>query len=313
MPYDLGSTIVPMEPRPVAEPFDDPSFIYQVKWDGVRMLAFVGPHGVRLQNRRLRDRTQHYPELAALGRLCRGPAILDGEVIVLHGGKPSFPRVLRRDLARPDQAARLMHRLPITYMVFDLLLAGDADLSRQPLGFRQETLRAWLRPADGIELVEDFSAGRSLFAAVKEQGLEGIVAKRLASPYVEGKKTSYWLKIKYRRRIHCAVGGCTYKEGHFSALLLGLFHPDGGFVYVGRAGSGLTGEQVRQLDRYFRANATADAPFASPPRLYGVEVVWSRPELVCVVEYQEWTEEFGLRAPVVVGFSDRPATECVLE
>lgn len=313
MPYDLSSTIVPMEPRPAAEPFDDPAYVYQVKWDGVRMLAFVGPQGVRLQNRRLRDRTRHYPELTALARLCRGPAILDGEVIVLHGGKPSFPRVLRRDLAGPDQAARLMDRLPITYMVFDLLLAGDADLSGAPLAARQERLREWLRPADGIELVEDFSAGRALFAAVKEQGLEGIVAKRRASPYVEGKKTSYWLKIKYRRRIHCAVGGCTYKEGHFSALLLGLYHPDGRLVYVGRAGSGLTGEQARQLDRYFRANATAGAPFASPPRLYGVEVVWCRPELVCVVEYQEWTEELGLRAPVVVGFSDRPAAECVLE
>jgi ATP-dependent DNA ligase len=130
---------------------------------------------------------------------------------------------------------------------------------------------------------------------------------------VEGKKSTHWLKIKYRRRISCAVGGCTLKEGHLSALLLGLYSADGRFAYIGRAGSGLSGEQIRQLEQYFRNGSIEPSPFQPAPRIYGVKTVWCRPELVCVVEYQEWTEDLGLRAPVISGFSDRPAGDCVFE
>lgn len=301
-----------MEPRSAAEPPDDPAYVYQVKWDGVRMLAFVAPDRVRLQNRRLHERTQHYPELQALAELCRGPAILDGEVVALHEGKPSFARVLQRDLTtHPERAGGLMRRIPVDYMVFDILLTGTEDIGRRPLHERQERLRDWLRPAAGVSLVEDFSAGRALFDAVRAEELEGIVAKRSDSPYVEGKRTSHWLKIKYRRRLHCAIGGCTFKEGRLSALLLGLYAADGQFIYVGRAGSGLNSEQARVLAQYFREHATATPPFRPAPRIYGVTSVWSRPELVCVVEYQEWTDDLSLRAPVIVGFSDRPVAECV--
>lgn len=313
MTYGLRSTIVPMEPRPAPAPFDDPDYIHQVKWDGVRMLAFVSRAGVRLQNRRLHDRTQHYPELQVLARLCRGPAILDGEVIVLHDGKPSFARVLQRDLTRSERATALARRLPVSYMVFDMLVADGEDISGEPLTVRQERLNGALATDGQIGLVESFTAGQALFAAVRANGLEGIVAKRVGSPYVEGKKSAHWLKIKYRRRIDCVVCGCTYREGHLSALLLGLYLSDGRLVYVGRAGSGLNGEALRELDRYFCAHAVDRAPFSPAPRIYGVRVVWSPPELVCTVEFQEWTEQLGLRAPVIVGFSSRPATDCVLE
>jgi bifunctional non-homologous end joining protein LigD len=301
-----------MQPLPSARPPVGSGWCHQVKWDGVRMLAFVGADGVRLQNRRLRDRTAHYPELQALRALCRTTAILDGEVICLRDGKPSFPAILRRDLARPERAAALASGLPIHYMVFDIILAGSADLSRQQLADRQRQLSEVLTPSENVVIVEDYPDGELLFAAVAAKELEGIVSKRRDSSYHEGKQVPHWLKTKCRRRIDCVIGGAAYREQRLAALLLGLYISDGRLLYVGRAGSGLTDEQLGLLNRYFRAAGDVPSPFTPPPRLSGVRTVWCRPEMTAVIEYQEWTEQLGLRAPVVAGFGSRPPHECLL-
>lgn len=312
---------VPMEPKPCPAPFDSPEHLFQVKWDGVRCLALVEAGKVRLWSRRLRERTGQYPELAALAAQVRAArAVLDGELIALSGGKPSFFRILEREMAgAPGAAQRLAGRVPATFMVFDLLELGGRELYSLPLSRRQQLLHEAVQPGGAVQVVESFPAiGRRVFQAVQAQDLEGIVAKKADSPYVPGARLSHWLKVKVRRRMLCAVGGYTHVEGHVRALLVGAY-AGSRLRYLGRVGSGLTHGHERMIKEHLAPSAAC--PFDPLPRLAGSlwaravspsQVTWVQVRLTVWVDYMEVTEDGRLRAPVIAGFSDQPPAAAVL-
>lgn len=303
-----------MEPRPYPYPPADKKYAFQVKWDGVRLLAYVTRNGVRLQNRHLKDKTAQYPELANLGSfLFRREAILDGELVVLtKEGKPSFARIIRRDNAtEPALIKHLSRVIPVSYVLFDILYLDQQDLRSLPWHKRQEILYQVVRPHEHLHLAENFTDGVALFTATRELQLEGIVAKDKGSPYISGKKSSLWLKIKHRRSLTALVGGYTVKGNNLSSLLLGVYS-EGRLRYIGRAGSGLGEEERRLLETSLPQLAVPFSPFMNPPRLKGLKVVWVKPILSVLIEFSEWTENLLLRAPVIKGFTSIPPEECVL-
>lgn len=302
--------VEPMLPVLVKEIIESPEYVYQVKWDGVRMLAYLSAGRITLVNRSGRVRTGQYPELQELASLLKvSPAIVDGELVVLKNGKPSFASILKRDLSNPHQADYLKKQYPVHYMVFDIPFAGQ-DLRNLPLAERQPILEQSLVKNEGIQTVENFSTGHSLFAAIKAQDMEGIVIKRATSPYIGGKKHRDWLKVKYRRTQYCVVGGYTLKGSLINALLLGVYHHED-LLYVGKAGTGLKQEDWSILTRELSRMSIPHSPFVNKPPARGYYFV--QPQLTVKVEFAEWTDTLTLRSPVITGFSNKPAGECRLE
>ena len=301
-----------MEPRPRANPFESPEYFFQIKWDGVRILAFCDGTGVRLQNRRGGERIFQYPELQVLGELLGGrEAILDGEIVILEGGKPSFPRVMQRDQCHREQVlAYLQKAYPVTYCVFDLLFLDGEDLTPRSLSFRQGLLDGLFPETGSIYINDNFDSGRALFELMVERQWEGIVAKEKSGRYTWGpKKSAGWLKIKFRRRQICLVGGISFSKGVPSALLLGAYR-DRDFTYIGKAGSGLSRQDLLELRGLSDRQARDKPYFINPPR--GKDLIWLKPELTVLVEYAEWTGNLQLRAPVIIGFTDHSAAEAHL-
>jgi bifunctional non-homologous end joining protein LigD len=304
--------LTPMEPVPWAKPFDAPDWLYQVKWDGVRMLAVRNEAGSRLINRKGNERTGQYPELASLAAGLPLGSVVDGEVVVLQNGRPSFHAVLQRDLARRPAVIRAKKRqFPATYCVFDLLYHRGEDIRGLPLAERQRLLEDVLPQGQPqLQLVESFASGKQLFAAVEREGLEGIVAKQRTSKYRPGKGSDDWRKIKSFREANCVVGGYTKRQGQLSALLLGLWAEDGQLIYVGAAGSGLSQADWQGLGQFLAAASIDVPPFSSPPQARNRQVHWLQPVLAVRVRFMEWTPELKLRAPVVVRFQAAADVDC---
>lgn len=301
-----------MEPLSVPELQEKPGYIYQVKWDGVRILCHIETKQVRLWNKRLNERTLQYPELEQAARLVKaGSAILDGEVVVLKNGKPSFPSVMSRDNCRTLAAVnRQQAVMPAQYMVFDLLYLDGQALDQIPLGERREMLNHCFEPGSGIHLVEDFYQGALLFDAVKNQSMEGVVAKREDSPYIQGKHHQAWFKHKNRLRLNAVVGAFILEGRQLKSLVLGLMH-EKGLVYIGRASTGLNEDQKTLLLKDLPGLKSELSPFQST--LPGHKnLVYIRPVLTVLVEFAEWSEDLRLRSPVIVGFSPKPPEECQL-
>ena len=291
------------------QPAVDPGWVAQVKWDGVRNLTLVDGGTVRHWSRRLRERTAHFPEFSGLAR-CIGQrrAVLDGEIIVLRGGKPSFGGVLERDLAGGVPDSGKVGRTPATLVLFDLLEYGEQELYRTPLEERLGLLERVVEPSEAWQVVGTLpgSAGPDLFQAAVEADLEGIVLKRLGSLYTPGTRSRDWLKCKRKQRMLAVV--CGYTTGRPGGLVLGAYR-DQTLRYIGRAGSGLKSSDLDLLKSHLEPAARPFAyepvlrdRFAGPPGA----VVWTAPRLVVVVEFSEWTEEGKLRDPVVVGFALEP-------
>ena len=303
--------ILPMEPIMRKQVFDSEEFTYQLKWDGVRMLAYSGKNQVELINKKLNNRTAQYPELQALISLLHGrQAVLDGEIVAFKDSQPNFPAVMRRDNARKEKCiAMLLKEVPISYIVFDLLWDNDKDLRNLPLIERKRHLQNLLRPQNGIHIIEDFPSGSSLFTAVQEANLEGIVAKRKASPYLAGKKHQDWYKIKYRRRQSCIIGGYTLRNNIANSLLLGVYQGDN-LHYVGRASSGLNESDWKELHSGMSHLQTGKMHFVSLPSQIARKCYFINPSLVVEVEFAEWTQDMHLRSPVIKGFLKIPPEQC---
>lgn len=302
--------IEPMMPILVKDITEGADYVYQVKWDGVRMLAYLSSGKVTLFNKRGNLRTEQYPELQELTALLRIPeAIVDGELVVLKKGKPNFPAILRRDLCGSRQVNQVRALYPVHFMVFDMPFA-NRDIRALPLLERQSVLSRTLDENEWVQTVENFSEGASLFAAIKEQDMEGIVIKRALSPYVGGKKHRDWLKYKYRRTQYCVVGGYTLNQGMVNALLLGVYR-DQNLLYVGKAGTGLRQEDWSILTKELPPMSMPTSPFANKPAAQGYFFV--QPQLTLRVEFAEWTDTLTLRSPVIAGFSNKPPDECRLD
>ena len=275
---------------------------HEVKWDGMRVLVDVRRGTARLFSRNENDATVSFPELAALPA---DDALLDAEVVVFADGAPSFGALAERmHVSRVDRARHLAERIPVTLLVFDVLRLGDRDLMDQPLGARREIL-------EGLDLNDDrwqtppvYADGRMLFDATYEQGLEGIVSKRLSSRYRPGLRSKDWLKFAHRRRESYVVGGWrpeTDSRDRLGAVLVGQPSADG-LLYRGRVGSGIAGRKAAVL-REVLAGLTRDStPFADEvPRLDAVGVTWVEPVLVVDVESLGPSAQGRIRQPSYVG------------
>jgi bifunctional non-homologous end joining protein LigD len=310
--------IDPMALVLVDEPFDDPNYVYQIKWDGVRMLTYLDESGLALFNRRKHERTNNYPELQEIkGQLKARTAVLDGEIIALgEGGKPSFSNILKRDLAKSSDKIRLLTRqIPIYYMVFDLLYLDGRWLVEEPQTARQERLAQVLQPSAQVRLVDNHPSGVQLFQVMKEQGMEGIVCKEKAGRYHIGVRHPTWKKVKNFRTLYAVVGGATLRGGHVNSLLLGLYQEEK-LIYIGKAGSGLNNETIRALTAFVRQLPKHPHPFTAKPKLHAStacdEIVYFPPQLVVEVQYMEWTSDMTLRAPTIQGFREIDPRTCTL-
>ena len=301
----------PMEPKLIKEPFDSGEHIFEVKWDGVRCLSYMySPREIELYNRRLNRRTEQYPErVSGLKEMKLQGIVLDGEVIALsEEGKPDFKKVLKRDLAKnPGYIKTVIEKVPVYYIIFDMVYLNGASIEFKPLKERKRLLNELVRETNLINLVDYTTCdGKALFKAVQKEELEGIVAKQLDSPYVKGRKSSFWQKIKTRKTLNAFIAGWKGWEGHIRSLLLGIYDTDtGDLYYIGSVGSGLDEQKKSKLLEYFKKNKSFKeiTPFKNPPvKSKGGKYYWVAPEIEVKIEYSEWTQDLKLRHPVLKDF-----------
>lgn len=310
MPREVTPMLAVAAERPPAEP----GWLYEIKWDGVRALCFLGPEGLRIVSRKGAPMDRQYPELAVLPHHVEaGAAILDGEIVALdEQGRPRFERLQPRILAsEPGAIAHLARTRPVTLYVFDLLYLDGYDLRPAPLTERKRLLASILRPGPAVRLSEHFeTGGAELFEAARRNDLEGIVAKRAASPYVAGRSAD-WLKIKVSTEQEFVI--CGFTEGrrdYFGALVLGVYD-NGELQFAGSVGTGFDRKTMEAIARALEPRRVEVCPFRTAPEL-PQPVAWVRPELVCTVRFHSWTEEGRLRAPVFAGMRpDVEPEECV--
>ena len=328
-PRPMPTVIHPMLASSTAKAFDNPDWLFEIKWDGYRAVAFIEDGRVRLTSRNQNDLTKQFLELGSLPKFVKVErAILDGEVVALDDeGRPSFSLMQQRTGFQPGKR-RLPGRegVPVIYYAFDLLYLDGLDLRRVALEQRKQLLHDRIAAGgDGQNGVIQFSdhyaeKGLDLFEAAKQRGLEGIVAKKRSSAYQE-RRSGDWLKIKITQRQECVIGGYTDPEGsreYFGALVLGLYDQKKRLRHVGQAGTGFDQKTLKEIFARLQPLKTKQNPFYG--EIGGLrKVQFVRPELVAEIKFAEWTHESAeggmkLRAPVFMGLrTDKSAEECRLE
>lgn len=307
--------VIPFEPVLATQLPSGGEWIAQIKWDGVRMLSYCDGSEAELINRRGNRRTIQYPELSVPRSYCRaGSFILDGEIIALSGGKPSFHEVMRRDSLKNEAAIRAaMPRIPILYMVFDMLYCDGIWLLDQPLARRQQYLSDMLLPHPHVQNVPSYTNPGELFSAARNGSLEGIVCKDMNSIYAPGGKDKRWQKRKVISDVTAVAGGVTFRDGIVNALLFGLYDDEGKLHYIGHAGAGkMTAEDWRRITAEAHKLMIPQMPFAAQPQR-SKDAVWIRPELVFKLHFLEWNPSGTFRQPVIQARVDLPPHTCRLE
>ncbi|MDQ3759721.1 MAG: non-homologous end-joining DNA ligase [Actinomycetota bacterium] len=321
----LPRNLQPMLATPAAAPPEGAEWAFEIKWDGVRALAYVEGGALRVSSRRGEDTSARYPELTGLADALGGrSAILDGEIVAFDaGGRPSFQTLqLRMGLTRPETIRRRAQEVPVSYVAFDLVNLDGESLMSEPYERRRELLAVlgldsdyWRAPAHRI------GEGGAFLAAARAQGLEGIVCKRLGSPYRPGRRSADWQKIRARLRQELVVGaympGEGGRSGSVGSLLVGFWDRTPAeaastgssqrLVYAGGVGTGFTDEMLKRLRALLEPLRLEEMPFelGEDPRLKyrgrararGAGPVWVEPLIVCEVEFTEWTHEGTLRQP----------------
>jgi bifunctional non-homologous end joining protein LigD len=328
-PADPDREPMPEHLRPMAAvlatgvPRDDENWAHEIKWDGIRAIAYCETGRLRLESRTLRDITSTYPELRAVAaELGSTEAVLDGEIVAFdEDSKPSFERLQgRMNLASEAAVRRRMGDCPVTYLVFDLLHLDGRSLMELPYTKRRERLEDlsldgpnWQTPS------YHRGDGESLLNLTRQRGLEGLVAKRLDSRYLPGRRTHAWLKVKNLMGQELVIGGWLPGQGRragtLGALLVGYHEDDDGerhLRYAGRVGTGFTDDELDRLAGLLEPLRTKKRPFTGrqPPR----EAIFVEPKLVAEVAFREWTNARTLRAPVYKGLRpDKNPEEVVFE
>ena len=325
-PADAGreampERLTPMLAGPGTLPPDTSQWSFEVKWDGVRAIAYVKPGRLRLESRNLNDISEAYPEVRGILRdLGMRDVVLDGEIVAFDdGGRPSFERLQRRmHVTSPSAIRRLSKSTPVVYAIFDLLYLDGRSLMGLHYDERRAALEelelggaAWRVPAAHPQ------RGQALLDATEAQGLEGIVAKRRDSRYEPGRRTGAWIKIKHTRRQELVIAGWLPGEGRrtdrIGALLMGVYEEGDRLRYAGRVGTGFTERMLEELrDRLTPLRRDA-SPFASAPK-FPRNAIFVEPRLVAEIEFREWTGEGVMRAPSFKGLrDDKPPAAVVRE
>ena len=316
----MPSSIHPMLASVIEKPFDGPDWLFEIKWDGYRAVAFIDDGGVRLMSRNQNELTPRYPELRELAKFVNAKnAILDGEVVVLdEQGRSSFSLMQQRTGIR-SHGRQVMPRseLPVLYYGFDLLYLDGYDLRRVALDERKRVLKEILTLGEIVRYSDHYvGQGVALFDAAKQKGLEGILAKRRSSAYEE-RRTREWLKIKITQTADCVIGGYTDPEGtrqYFGSLVLGLYNEKKKLIHVGQAGTGFDQSTLKQISGILKPIESSKNPFTGEVEARNVH--WVKPLRVAEVKFSEWTHETNegglkLRAPVFIGLrEDKNPEDC---
>ena len=310
----LPASLAPMLARPGSPPAGRlAEWAVEMKWDGVRALAFIENGQVRLVSRAGKDISATYPDLAGLGAaVTGGQALLDGEIVAFTDGRPDFEALQpRMHVASADAAFRLSATIPVTYLAFDALQADGVRLTPLPYRERREILGTlisngprWLAPPNFPG--PDLDAVR---AASVANGLEGVVVKRLDSVYEPGARPGSWLKVKNQLRQEVVVAGWKPGQGNrtglVGSLLVGVHSDSGALLYAGHVGTGFSDPVLRMLTGRLGALRCPDSPFDGPvPAEYARPAVWVQPRLVIEVTFDRWTRAGRMRAPAYRGLRD---------
>jgi bifunctional non-homologous end joining protein LigD len=286
--------------------FSDPNWVFEIKWDGVRALAWIEDGELALRARSGSDITSQYPDLGGLPEACGGRrAIIDGEIAVLDDrGHSDFERLQERMHVRnPSQT--LISQYPVVYFAFDLLYCDEYDLRAAPLLERKQLLHRLLHSSERIRYSDhQLEKGKELFELAKKNGLEGIVAKRIDSRYVS-ERSANWLKLKTSKTLDAVVGGWTAPRGAgapLGSLLLGLYEGKK-LRFIGHAGSGFNAETHKEVAARLKELETGKCPFDEVPET-NEKATWVKPELVARARFSGWTQENRLRHPVFLRLHD---------
>jgi bifunctional non-homologous end joining protein LigD len=288
-------------------PPDVEQWAIELKWDGVRAMAYIEGGRTRLISRTGKDITATYPELRSLGRSLK-QAVLDGEIVAFgDDGWPEFEALQPRiHASTPQQAARLAAITPVGYLAFDLLQIDGRPLTGRTYQERRDELEK-IQPNDALQIPPRFPGGdyEAVLATAREHGLEGIVAKQVDSRYEPGARTQHWRKIKNLRRQEVVIGGWKPGKGNREAtlgsLLVGVYENET-LKYAGHVGTGFTDKTLRMLKRKLKTRKTS--PFDEVPAEHARVAVWTEPELVIDVVFDVWTRAGRMRAPVYKGLRD---------
>jgi bifunctional non-homologous end joining protein LigD len=314
----MPTMIRPMLATLVDHPFSDSDWLFETKWDGVRAICFIRKGRARFVSRSQLEMTGQYPELANIASCIKAKeAILDGEIVALNEkGVPSF-QLLQPRLGRKNarEIARLAARSRIAIYLFDLLHVDGFDLTKCALLERKNLLERILKTSNNVRYSDHIiGEGEILFREVATIPLEGIVAKRLKSGYVQ-RRTNDWLKIKNIQESEVVIGGYTdprKTRSHFGALVVGLYK-DGNLHYVAHVGGGFNRQSLEQAYKLMYPLRTKQCPFVEKPAT-NEPVQWVSPAIVAQVKFSEWTADGRMRHPVFLGLrEDKKPEDCVFE
>ncbi len=296
MPSRLG----PMLAKIGEGAFSDPNWLFEIKWDGVRALAWIAEGALTLRSRTGQDITQRYPELASLPEtITAREAVLDGEIVALDArGHSDFERLQERMHVRAP-GENLVSQVSVVYYIFDLPYCGGYDLREAPLLERKQLLERLLHTSERFRYSDhQLERGKELFELARENSLEGIVAKRVASPYVSDRSAN-WVKLKVTKTVDAVVGGWTAARTNaipFGSLLVGLYQGKK-LRFIGHVGSGFGEKGLNELDKKLKELKVASCPFDTVPET-NEKPTWVSPHLVARVKFSGWTEEHSLRHPI---------------
>jgi DNA ligase D-like protein (predicted ligase) len=304
----------PMKATLAKEPFDDDSWVFERKLDGVRCLAYRKGRRVRLLSRTAHELGRSYPELVeAIGAQASSDFVVDGEIVAFEGRITSFARLQRRmQLSDPEAARRT--GVEVFLYLFDIVHLDGHDTRGLPLRARKALLRQALAFKGPVRYVSHRNAaGKDSFADACAGGLEGIIGKRADSTY-RGARSRDWLKFKCIAEQELVIGGFTAPKGSrtdFGALLVG-YYEEGGLRYAGKVGTGFDQRTLRELGSRLSALERPDTPFADEVRPRPSGLRWVRPELVAQIAFAEWTRDGRLRQPRYLGLREDKAAEQVV-
>jgi bifunctional non-homologous end joining protein LigD len=304
----MPSIIKPMLATLVDDPFSDPDWIFETKWDGYRSVCFLKKGKARFVSRNQIEMTPQYPELANIGKYVNAKeAILDGEICALDPqGIPRFQMLQRKGGSK---------RPPILYFVFDLLYVDGYDLMGCTVVERKAKLAEIIEPSNVIQLSEHIDGeGKAFFREIEKFRLEGMMAKRASSRYIQ-RRSSDWLKIKTVMRQEVVIGGYTQPRGtrsYFGSLVCGLYS-DGQLHYVAHVGGGFNEKLLASIYKLMQPLKTSKSPFVNVPKT-NEPVQWLKTKLVAEIKFSEWTADNRMRHPIFVGLrEDKDPKDCRFE
>jgi len=326
LPGVFPTNVKPMLALPVDEPFDSNEWVFEVKWDGVRAILFQNKSDsiLEIRSRKGGNITQRYPEIIRVidsNARCTNSVVLDGEIVILNKkGIPDFQKHQRRmNVDDKKEIEFLSHDLPATYYVFDILYLDGLNLEHLDYMARRQILCNVIRPNSSKIRISDYfeGNGRELFEQTIKMKLEGIVAKHKSSIYIQGIRSSDWLKIKSVITQDCIVIGYTKgegnREGYFGSLILAVNDNNDNLRFVGHTGSGFDFSQLADMLKIMQKLATDNCPIEYIPYV-NREPIWLRPELVVEVKFNGWTQEMIMRAPIFVRLrEDKKPQDCTFE